>query len=53
MNAAEITAFEANPHHASAIRLRRYDDDGKVSGLDIRPVISYRSMLESMLLEPK
>ncbi len=50
MNAAEIETFEANPYHRDAVRLRRYDDDGKVTGLRIEPIGEYRSLLESLRL---
>ena len=50
MTKSEITEFEANPYHASAIKLRCYDDDGKVAGLTIKPVSDYRSQLETLLL---
>jgi phosphonate degradation associated HDIG domain protein len=50
MNAAEIETFETNPHHLAAVKLRRYDDDGKVAGLTISPVTSYRQTLESMVV---
>jgi len=50
MNAAEIASFEANPHHQAAVKLRRYDDDGKVAGLTINPVTSYRQTLESLVV---
>ena len=50
MNAAEIATFEANPHHRAAVKLRRYDDDGKVAGLTISPVTSYRQTLESLVV---
>jgi phosphonate degradation associated HDIG domain protein len=49
MNAAEIERFEANPYHRDAVRLRYYDDDGKVAGLTIKPVTDYRDTLESLL----
>ena len=49
MSREEIEAFEANPHHRDAIRLRLYDDDGKVAGLQIRPASQYRDLLESIL----
>ena len=49
MNAAEVAAFEANPHHRDAVRLRCYDDDGKVTGLTINPVTHYRATLESLV----
>ena len=50
MNAAEVQAFEARPYYQDAVRLRLYDDDGKVAGLTIRPVTDYRATLESLLL---
>jgi [1-hydroxy-2-(trimethylamino)ethyl]phosphonate dioxygenase len=51
MNPSEIAAFEANPHHQAAVKLRLYDDDGKVAGLTINPITSYREMLESLVSE--
>ena len=48
MSAAEIEAFEANPHHRDAVRLRLYDDDGKVAGLTIKPVTDYRETLAAL-----
>ena len=49
MTPAEVAQFEANPWHGDAVRLRLYDDDGKVAGLSIKPVTDYRATLESML----
>lgn len=49
MSADEVEDFEANPHHRDAVRLRLYDDDGKVEGLTIDPVTAYRDRLEAML----
>lgn len=49
MNAEEIAAFEANPHHQAAIKLRYYDDDGKVSGRTIYKIEHYRDTLQSLL----
>ena len=49
MNDAEIAEFEANPYYQLAVKTRHYDDDGKVAGLDIKPVASYRDRLESLL----
>jgi len=51
MSAAEIEGFEANPHHRAAVRLRLYDDDGKVAGLTINPLTAYRATLQSLLCE--
>ena len=48
MNAAEIADFESNPHHRDAVRLRHYDDDGKVAGLSIEPVTNYYDTLKSL-----
>ena len=49
MSTAEIAAFEANPQHRAAVRLRLYDDDGKVAGLRIEPVAEYRDRLRALL----
>ncbi|MGD8348417.1 MAG: HD domain-containing protein [Gammaproteobacteria bacterium] len=49
MDAAEVESFEANPYHRDAVRLRLYDDDGKVAGLVIKPVFEYRQALEAQL----
>ena len=49
MDDAEVRAFEANPHHRQAVKLRLYDDDGKVAGLTIKPVTDYRETLESLV----
>ena len=45
MTESEAQAFEANPHADSAVRLRRYDDQGKVTDLVIPPLESYRALL--------
>ncbi len=49
MTETEIEAFESSPYHQAAVQLRRYDDDGKVAGLDIKPVQGYQNMLQSLL----
>jgi predicted HD phosphohydrolase len=49
MTESEVTAFESNPHHLSAVKARHYDDDGKVIGLNIKPVTEYRDQMESLL----
>ena len=38
MGAAEVAEFRANPHHAEAVILRRYDEQAKVKGLETPPV---------------
>ena len=49
MRADEVEAFEALPHYRDAVRVRRYDDDGKVRGLEILPVKAYRETLSALL----
>ncbi len=49
MSAAEVEAFERNPHHRDAVRVRLYDDDGKVEDLKIEPVTAYRERLQDLL----
>ena len=51
MNPAEVAKFETRPYHKEAIKLRLYDDDGKVAGLTIKPVSAYRDTLESLLAD--
>jgi predicted HD phosphohydrolase len=50
MNETEIDEFESNPYYQLAVKVRIYDDDGKVAGLDIKPVAAYRDKLESLLV---
>lgn len=49
MDSSEVAGFEANPYHRDAVRVRRYDDDGKVAGLTIKPFGAYRDLLQSLL----
>ena len=49
MNEAEVAEFETNPHWRDAVKLRLYDDDGKVRGLTINPVTHYRETLQSLV----
>ena len=45
----EAAAFAALPFCAEAIRLREYDDDGKVEGLEIPPLDTYRTALAAAI----
>jgi phosphonate degradation associated HDIG domain protein len=47
MAAAEVAAFEANPHHAAAVKLREYDDAAKVVGRSTPPLAHFRRHLEA------
>jgi [1-hydroxy-2-(trimethylamino)ethyl]phosphonate dioxygenase len=49
-DADEIAAFERSPYADDAVRLRRYDDIGKVAGLATPDLEHYRGVLESALL---
>jgi len=48
-SAAEVASFEASPHAADAVRLRRYDDIGKVAGLETPDLEHYRPVLEASI----
>jgi len=48
-DAQEMTNFLALPTAEDAIRLRRYDDQGKKHGWDVPELESYRPLLESLL----
>jgi phosphonate degradation associated HDIG domain protein len=41
MSAEEVQAFEALPHSAEAVQLRRYDEQAKVKGLETPPVAHF------------
>ncbi len=51
MSPEEARAFAANPHHAAAVRLRRWDDLGKVEGLAVPPFAHYRATLLALVKE--
>ena len=48
MSPAEITLFEAEPHHRDAVRVRQWDDQGKLAGLVTPDVASYRGLIEGL-----
>jgi len=50
MSASEVQAFESNSYYLSAVKMRHYDDDGKVAGLEIKPVTEYKAQMEALLL---
>ncbi len=49
MSAVEVQDFESNPYHQLAVKARHYDDDGKVAGLEIKPIKDYRAQIETLL----
>jgi phosphonate degradation associated HDIG domain protein len=48
-NAAEVAEFECSPHAEDAVRLRRWDDVGKIAGLATPELEHYRPVLEAAL----
>lgn len=51
MNDAEASAFERLPHFENAVRLRRYDDLGKVPGMETPKLEEFRPMLERFVCD--
>lgn len=49
-DAAAVDEFERSPHAEDAVRLRRYDDVGKVPGLATPDLEHYRAVLEASLV---
>jgi phosphonate degradation associated HDIG domain protein len=47
---AEVHAFEQNPYFERAVKLRHYDEAGKVPGMPTPPIEHYRPYLERALL---
>ena len=50
MSAQESTAFAALPHAEAAVRLRRWDDGGKVDGMHVPDLRSYRERIARHML---
>ncbi len=48
MSPAEVTRFEAEPFYRDAIRVREWDDRGKMAGLQTAGMLDYRALLESI-----
>lgn len=49
MDAAEIADFQAIPDHENAVAIRRWDEYGKVPGLDVPSFDAYRPMLRELM----
>ena len=49
MSAAEVAAFEADPHHRDAVRLRHWDEQGKLGGFSAPGFEVYRPLIEVTL----
>ena len=48
----EAAAFEAEPFHREAVRVRRWDDSGKVAGLAVPSFADLRPLLRRVMLQP-
>jgi phosphonate degradation associated HDIG domain protein len=46
MSAEEVAAFESQPFHQEAVRVRRWDDGGKVEGLSVPTFQELRPLLK-------
>jgi len=46
MSATEVTDFESQPWWREAVRLRRWDDQGKVAGLKTLALLDYAPLIE-------
>jgi phosphonate degradation associated HDIG domain protein len=49
MSPQEVEAFEANPHAEAAIRLRQWDEQGKIVGLKTPDLEHYRPLVAAAL----
>jgi phosphonate degradation associated HDIG domain protein len=49
MSPAEVARFESEPFFREAIRVREWDDRGKIAGLQTAALQEYRAMLEGMV----
>jgi len=48
MSPAEVAAFEAQPYFRDAVRLRRWDDQGKIASLPTPAFADYRPLIERL-----
>lgn len=52
MNESEARLFEDGPHYQTAVRVRRYDDQGKIPGMTTPRLEEFRPLLESLVRSP-
>jgi phosphonate degradation associated HDIG domain protein len=50
MAAHEVAQFEAEPFHKDAVRVRQWDDQGKVTGLKTPVLADYRALIEALAI---
>jgi len=51
MSRAEAAAFEAEPYFHDAVRLRQWDDQGKIAGLSTPDFAHYAPLIERLVTE--
>lgn len=49
MKPEEISAFELNPFHKEVVKLRKWDDNGKISGKETRTFDDYTNLLQMVV----
>ena len=49
MSGAEVAQFEAQPFWREAVRLRHWDDQGKVAGLQTLPLAAHAELIERVV----
>ncbi|MBB3065792.1 HD domain-containing protein [Limibacillus halophilus] len=49
MSDCEVSDFEANPHKAAALAVRKWDEGGKEVGRDVRSFADWRRLLEAQM----
>ena len=49
MNDAEAAQFERGAHYEAAVRVRRYDDQGKIPGMATPSLEEFRPVLEALV----
>ena len=50
MSPPEVSQFEKERFHREAVRVRRWDDQGKVAGLETAALADYRESIEALAL---
>jgi len=50
MAAHEVAQFETEPYYKEAVRVRQWDDQGKVAGLKTPSLGDYRALIESLAI---
>ena len=48
MSPDEISRFETEPFFKQAVRVREWDDQGKIAGLKTAALLEYRALLEGI-----